>query len=111
MSACNDALNEWDRQQQEMLRKLGEKVEREGPTPTIFGGHHCGAWPKKSYALGVHPSQINEEVAAARAQGIDIDFVREGPNAGDAILPSRAMRKKYSRAKKLHDKDGGYGDA
>lgn len=119
MSYCVEALNEWHRQQREALakeaalkeardkRRYGDNADEGWRTFSTDGT----CWPKQSYALGVHPSQIDEEIAQAKAQGIDIDFVREGPDAGDAILPSRKMRKKYSRAKKLHDKDGGYGDA
>ena len=119
MSESLDALNEWHRQMSEANAKMA--AEKEARDRARFGKDadagwrtfatdEPSCWPKTSLALGVHPDQIPAAVEEARKNGIDVDFVREGPKAGDAILKSRKDRKKYAKMHGIHDKDGGYGD-
>ena len=119
MSETVDAMNEWQRQQREAYAKLA--AAKEARDVARFGAHadegwrtfatdEPACWPKTSLALGVHPSQIPAAIEDARKNGIEVDFVREGPKAGDAILKSRKDRKRYAKMHGIHDKDGGYGD-
>ncbi len=63
-------------------------------------------WPMKCDAMGVHPSQINDERKRAEGLGTRIDFAPDGR----AIFESRSHRKEYCRAMGYHDRNGGYGD-
>tara|TARA_Y100000593_G_scaffold91963_1_gene182186 strand:- start:2079 stop:2447 length:369 start_codon:yes stop_codon:yes gene_type:complete len=67
----------------------------------------CAAWPMKSDAAGVHPSQAQEAYETSRKMGIPTRF---DPSTGQAIFESRGHRKQYLKAHGLHDRNGGYGD-
>jgi hypothetical protein len=73
-----------------------------------MSGTNADAWKKPllSNALAVHPDQIPEAMAHARANGVNVDFHPDGR----AILRSRGERKKYAKARGQIDQDGGYGD-
>lgn len=59
-----------------------------------------------SEALAVHPLDIPEAVASARAKGIPTNFDAHGR----PIFTSRGHRKRYLKAYGFHDRNGGYGD-
>jgi len=56
--------------------------------------------------MAVHPAQIEEATASAKAKGVPTEFDREG----SPVFTSRAHRKAYCRAYGVHDRSGGYGD-
>jgi len=64
------------------------------------------AWPMLSEGMGVHPSQIQEMMAQARAKGVPTDFTADGR----AILRTPRHRKQFGEAFRYYDKDGGYAD-
>lgn len=68
----------------------------------------CGTWPKESYALGVHPSQIPEQMAYDRKHGINSRYNQDN---GNAILSDRGQRRDMLKLNNLVDFSGGYGDA
>ncbi len=70
-------------------------------------GNRPWARGKKSVALAVHPSQIGEATADARAKGVPTDFAPDG----SPILTDRDHRKRYMQAYGFFDRDAGYGDA
>lgn len=65
-----------------------------------------GAWPMKSTAAGVNPSQVKEAAAYAAKMGVPTDFT----SRGEAIFTSRSHRAKFLRAHAMHDRNAGYGD-
>ena len=67
----------------------------------------AGAWPLKSDAAGLHPSQIPEMEEYMRAQGAPTRWDRE---TGQAIFESRSHRARALKVMGMHDQDGGYGD-
>lgn len=77
-------------------------------TSEVPGGHDPAAWPKKSYALAVHPSQIKEQMAHAKRMGVPTDFDK----SGKPILTSRGHRAEYLKRVdgRRVDYDGGYSD-
>ena len=66
-----------------------------------------GAWPLLSDSVGVHPAQRKQAMEAAARAGVPTEFT----SAGEAVFRDRAHRKAYCRFRKVHDLDGGYGDA
>lgn len=62
--------------------------------------------PIISDALAVHPKQVEEAIADAKAKGVPTDFQPDGR----PILTSRSHRKAYNKAYGFHDRQGGYGD-
>ena len=64
-------------------------------------------WPKKSWALGVHPSQIKEAMEECAKAGVPTNFAPDG----DALLESRGHRKKYCETFGVSDFDAGHSDA
>lgn len=60
----------------------------------------------KSRALGVHPSEINEDQANAKKRGVNITHDRKG----NPIFSSRKNRKEYCRYRGVVDYEGGFGD-
>ncbi len=67
----------------------------------------CSAWPMKSDAAGVHPSQVKEFSQKSEKMGVPTQF--DG-KTGQAIFTSRAHRAKYMKSVGIHDRSGGYGD-
>lgn len=65
-----------------------------------------GAWPKESWAMGVHPSQ------AAQAAALDISLgVPTRYNAkGRPVYTDREHRARHLRAHGMRDNDAGYSD-
>lgn len=59
-----------------------------------------------SEALAVHPLDIAEAEADARAKGVPTSFDADGR----PVLTSRRHRKEYLKAYGFHDRSGGYGD-
>ena len=75
--------------------------------PVVIGGKTGDrAWPLISDAAGVHPSQVGEAVADARAKGVPTEFTKDG----GAVFRSRQHRKEFCKAYGMPDKSGGYGD-
>lgn len=66
----------------------------------------CTFKPIISDALAVHPKQVGDAVADAKAKGVPTDFLPDGR----PILTSRSHRKAYLKAYGFHDRRGGYGD-
>jgi hypothetical protein len=62
--------------------------------------------PIISDALAVHPRQVKEAIADARAKGVPTEFLPDGR----PVLSSRSHRKRYLKAYGFHDRSGGYGD-
>ncbi len=102
--------------QKELFRPMSEAAdpvvcECSKPMYRDFTGEKFAdcAWknPLVSDALGVHPSQIPEEMDRLRKAGItDVEFNSEG----QAVLHSRKGRRQYMELCEMHDNDGGYGD-
>lgn len=67
----------------------------------------CAAWPMKSDAAGVHPSQVEDFSEKSAKMGVPTDFDK---NTGQAIFTSRKHRAQYLKAMGIHDRNGGYGD-
>lgn len=65
-----------------------------------------GRWPLYSDAMGVHPSQISEQVAADKKAGVPINYTPDGR----AIYESASQRKRHCEAHGFYDRNGGYGD-
>lgn len=82
----------------EAVRDIG--AEHSGPQAAP------GCWPMQSMALAVHPAQIRDAVAEAKAKGVPTEFSSDGR----PILRDRAHRAQYMRALGYHDRDGGYRD-
>lgn len=70
------------------------------------GGRARRTWPMYSDAAGVHPLQVPEAEAHARALGIPTHFTPDGR----AEFLSPQHRKAYCEAVGLFDRNGGYGD-
>lgn len=62
--------------------------------------------PKLSEALAVHPKQVEEATASAKAKGVPTEFTPDGR----PVIRSRAHQKAYLKAYRYYNKDGGYGD-
>ncbi len=65
------------------------------------------AWPIKSDAAGVHPSQVGSFQEQTSKMGVPTEFDK---STGQAIFRSRGHRAKYLKAMGIHDRNGGYGD-
>jgi hypothetical protein len=63
-------------------------------------------WPIYSEAAAVHPKQAKEWQAYMKSQGVPTEY----DYLGRPELRDRGHRRRYLRAARLHDKDGGYGD-
>lgn len=66
-----------------------------------------GGWPMKSIALAVHPSQVKEATASAKAKGVPTSFTPDGR----PIFTSRQHYRDYQRAYNFYNRDAGFGDA
>jgi hypothetical protein len=77
-------------------------------TSQVPDGHRSACWPKKSFALAVHPKQVPEQMAHAKRMGVPTDF----DSTGKPILTSRGHRAEYTRLVdgRRVDYDGGYSD-
>lgn len=62
--------------------------------------------PIESYAMGVHPSQIQEARAIDEAHGVPTDYTPDGC----PILVSQEHRRRYAEAHGFYDRNAGYGD-
>ena len=95
---------------------LGTREVTEGeyravyPLPSMDGQvyqpNRFSGWPILSDALGVHPLDVAQAEADAKAKGVQTEFLADGR----AVLTDRAHRKKYLKAYGFHDRKGGYGD-
>jgi hypothetical protein len=65
------------------------------------------AWPIKSDAAGVHPSQVDSFQEHSAKMGVPTEFDK---STGQAIFRSRGHRAKYLKTMGIHDRNGGYGD-
>ncbi len=88
------------------IRVKGVKFTRDIAAENAGYTDTPGAWPMKSDAAGVHPSQIGEAREHAAKVGVPTDFTPDGR----AIFTSRLHRKSYCEAHGLYDRNGGYGD-
>jgi hypothetical protein len=62
----------------------------------------ASAWPKKSVACGVDPSQCQAAEAEARRLGVPTTFDR---NSGDAIFTSAVHQHRYLKTHNMVDHD------
>ncbi len=97
------------------------QMEALGPTPVIDGqrctrdivAEHAhvpatpGAWPLKSDAVGVHPSDAGRASEADAKGGVPTDYDHK---TGQAIFRDRKHRAKWLKLHGYHDRSGGYGD-
>ena len=67
----------------------------------------CAAWPMKSDAAGVHPSQAKEFTEHSHNMGVTTEFDK---TTGQAVFTSRKHRADYLKTMGMHDRNGGYGD-
>jgi hypothetical protein len=67
----------------------------------------CAAWPMKSDAAGVHPSQSGEAYEHSVSVGVPTQF---DSRTGQAIFTDRSHRKRYLAARGFIDRNAGYGD-
>ncbi len=67
-----------------------------------------GCWPMRSDALGVNPSQIQEQMAADKEAGLSLEY---DAHTGQCIIPSPSMLKKACIANGMHHNSAGYSDA
>lgn len=72
-----------------------------------FGRSTSGAWPLKSDAAGVHPSQCREASEADARLGVPTDY---DSGTGEAIFRDRGHRRDWLKKHGMHDRSGGYGD-
>jgi len=66
----------------------------------------AGNWPLCSDAAGVHPERIEEAIKVDRKLGVEAEYRVDGR----VVFRDREHRKKFCRAHKMRDRDGGYGD-
>lgn len=98
-----EALDRAHAEQMEALRKLAEEPSVADGVP---GGTPTKGWPIHSDALAVHPLDIAEAQADAKAKGVPTQFTADGR----VVLTDRAHRKRYLKAYGFRDNQGGYGD-
>ncbi len=77
-----------------------------GPAAPALAGVSSACWPMKSTAMGVHPSQRKDAYEESVKIGVETQF----DGQGDAVFESAGHRKRYCRAKGVHDKNAGYSD-
>jgi hypothetical protein len=82
------------------------KRARKAPKAKTKSGRNYSLWCRSyaSDALGVNPEQISEARAGARAQGVDVDFDKEGR----AIIKSDKHFRDVARATGMYDGGQGY---
>lgn len=96
------------------MENIPEKIERNGKIykrdfKAEFMAQYTqnpAAWPIKSRALAVHPSQRQEYIDFAKDHGVPTDFDKEG----HPEFRTRKHRKEYCELVGAIDLDGGYGD-
>jgi hypothetical protein len=64
-------------------------------------------WPQNCQTLGVLPNQVEEAESHARDLGVPTQYDRE---TGACIFRDREHRRKFLKANKWRDRDGGYSD-
>jgi hypothetical protein len=64
-----------------------------------------GAWPRKSLAAGVHPSQVEEAYQESVRLGCATQYDRK---TGRAIIESNGHQIRFNKAMGLINNDGGY---
>lgn len=74
----------------------------------MLAGNTSSAWPLKSDALAVHPTQIAAAMERNKKHGVT--GVTYDPKDGRAIFADRGARRALMRLENVHDKSGGYGD-
>ena len=65
-------------------------------------------WPLVSMGLGVGAHQISAAEKWHADHGVPTEFVKSGPNAGDASLRDTAHRNAVMELRGYHDRDAGY---
>jgi hypothetical protein len=64
-----------------------------------------------SEALAIHPDQVEGYKKYDKAMGVPTEYVANRAGMLTPDFTSRSHRKRYGRAHRVHDRDGGYGDA
>ena len=90
--------------------KRPETITRHGKTfRRDIAADHSGVrrsmltgWPRVSSALGVHPKQIKEAMAADKKAGVPIDYAANG----DAVFSCPEQQYRYMRAMGFVDRNG-----
>ena len=92
--------------------EVGEAEYRKRyPAPKEVGileskAKRVGIKPTLSEALAVHPAQVAEATADAKARGVPTEFMPDGR----PVMRSREHQRQYLKAYGFHNNDGGYGD-
>jgi len=96
------------RPQRKRCPKCGGMASRDVAADFAGRDKSKAKWPLKSWALGVHPDQIPDAVAQAKAKGVDMSFAP----TGQAIFKSPKHRREYCQkvAVGTIDRDAGYSD-
>jgi len=68
---------------------------------------NCATWPKESWAMGVHPKQVDKMIGLCKKYGVPTEFNRK---TGNPILTSALHRKKYGETFQFYDQNAGYSD-
>jgi hypothetical protein len=92
----------------EFDRAFPTKIQDLLDSGIVPDGHRSQCWPQASRALGVHPSQVNDQMAHAKKMGVPTSFDK----TGKPIFTSRGHRAEYLKHvdQRRVDYDGGYGD-
>ncbi len=77
------------------------------PIGETLAGHSPACWPQTMEALAVHPAQVDQANARAKAHGIDAIYQH---GTGLVQVGSRADRAKLIRLEGGYDRSGGYSD-
>jgi hypothetical protein len=98
----------------EMLKYASDGISIEGEWwERDIAAEHGGikkagsAWPLKSDAAGVHPSQAEQFQEHSAKMGVPTEFDK---STGQAVFKSRGHRAQYLKMMGIHDRNGGYGD-
>lgn len=89
------------------IRRNGKKFFRDVVADFSSRRDICSCWPRKSDALGVNPSQVQEAGEALEKAGIPTQFDRK---SGEMILESRQHQNRVMKHLGFCHWNAGYGD-
>lgn len=87
--------------------RLGEQTLHRDIAADMPRNAGLGTYPRKSHAMGVHPSQIKEAMARDRELGVPVNYA----STGAVEFTSRGQEQKWMHAHGFCDNDAGYGDS
>lgn len=89
-------------------KKFDEIVRSKPIGVPMLAGNTPSAWPMRSDALAIHPSQIPAVMERNKRHGVGgVDY---DPKDGTAIIADRGARRKLMEVDGVHDNEGGFGD-